>query len=400
MATPSKSGSGLKYTTKATYTIPGQDYPPGYLTNSVLMGNPLSYSYPVIYSALPTILFNSANIQNTVLQQQFTMMREGSPDNQASLSSPVVEGQGDGNGKSVIVSDKKVIAPVLTDAPKWDTFAVGNGMWSQAQSVNNVPAYNTYAGGLQVGGSYQVAKNFNAGPYVGYQGTRIAYKDYGGSTATDNSVRYGIFGSYRQLGNKGLYIDGLAGGAFNSVAVNRSAVTLNGTQASTANANGNVSGGEFDSLLGTGYNFHAGNFTFGPSSSLQYTYVNLGGTQENGAGAADFNVGPQNASSLLYTLGGQVSTEIQLPCGITLQPYGSLSWQHEFLQNGYTFNASNQGENFAYNTSNPGRDQYIAGIGGNLVFTKNISAYAVCNLINGDSGVFSQAISAGVNFKF
>ena len=83
-----------------------------------------------------------------------------------------------------------------------------------------------------------------------------------------------------------------------------------------------------------------------------------------------------------------------------LQPFGSLAWQHEFLQNGYNLTSSIGGQSFGYQTANSGRDQYIAGIGGNLLLTKNLSAYAVCNLINGDNKVFSQAVSGGINLKF
>ena len=83
-----------------------------------------------------------------------------------------------------------------------------------------------------------------------------------------------------------------------------------------------------------------------------------------------------------------------------LQPFGSLAWQHEFLQNGYNLSSSILGQSYNYQTTNAGRDQFIAGFGGNLILSKSLSAYAICNLINSDAKIFSQAISAGVNLKF
>jgi len=347
---------------------------------------------PGLYTTLPTILFNSANVQNTQIQQRLWAVRVGKSGEQAA---PVSDG-----GKTATSNGKKVIAPVTEPDPKWVTFVDGNGMWSQAQSVNNLPSYNSYAGGVQAGASYELFRNLSVGPYLGYQGTKVNFtgSNGGGSSATDNSVRYGLFGEYRQ---GGWYNDGIVGGAYNNVAVNHG-ISIAGNGSNFNNmTKGSVSGGEFDSMYGTGYEFKAGKLTFGPTTSLQYTYMQLGGTQESGGSRVlDQNIGSQSASSLLYTLGGQASYTIDLTQSVKLQPFLSFAWQHEFLQNGYGVNSSILGQNYNYQTTNAGRDQYIAGIGGNLLLTKSLSAYAVCNLINSDAQIFSQAISAGLNWKF
>jgi hypothetical protein len=347
---------------------------------------------PGLYTALPTILFNSANVQNTQIQQRLWAVRAGK--SQDHTLAPVVDG-----GKSSALSGKKVVAPVAEPEQKWVTFVDGNGMWSQAQSVNNLPGYNTYAGGFQIGATYEFLKGLSVGPYVGYQGTKVNFNgsNSGGSSATQNSVRFGLLGEYQK---GGWYINGIVGGAYNSVDVNHGInISGNGNTFSSM-ANGNVAGGEFDSMLATGYEFKVGKLTFGPATSLQYTYLHLGGTTETGAGPLNQTIGAQNASSLLYTLGGQASYTIDLTQSVKLQPFVSLAWQHEFLQNGYNLTSSILGQSYDYQTTNPGRDQYIAGIGANLVLSKNISAYAICNLINGDQKIFSQAISGGINWKF
>jgi uncharacterized protein with beta-barrel porin domain len=354
--------------------------------------NFLNQLSPGLYTALPTILFNSANVQNTQLQQRFWAVRAGRALDDS--VAPVADG-----GKSATLSGKKVVAPVAEPEKKWVTFADGNGMWSQAQSVNNLPGYNTYGGGVQIGATYEFLKGLSVGPYVGYQGARVNFNGShgGGSSATQNSVRYGLMGEYQK---GGWYTDGIVGGAYNSVDVNHGInISGNGNTFSSM-ANGNVAGGEFDSMLGTGYEFKAGKLTFGPATSLQYTYLQLGGTTETGAGPLNQTIGSQNASSMLYTLGGQASYTIDLTQSVKLQPFASFAWQHEFLQNGYNLTSSILGQSYNYQTTNPGRDQYIAGIGGNLVLSKSISAYAICNLINGDQRIFSQAISGGINWKF
>jgi outer membrane autotransporter protein len=342
---------------------------------------------PGLYTELPTILFNSANIQNTQIQQRLWAVRAGMAEDQ---TAPVADG-----GKSATVSGKKVVAPAMEADQKWVTFIDGNGIWSQAQSINNLPGYNTYGGGVQIGASREITKDLSFGPYIGYQGTRVSYNTINGgnSAATINSLRYGLFSEFRK---GGWYTDGIIGGAYNSANVTHG-YNIPGY---SAQANGTTAGGEFDTMLGTGYEFKAGKLTFGPMSSLQYTYLQLGSVSEKNAGILNQNINSQNAASVLGTLGGQAHYDINLTQSVILQPYGSFAWQHEFMQNNYNVGSQILGQNYNFQTMNPGRDQFIAGIGGNLVFSKSISAYAVANLINGDQKIFSQAISGGINWKF
>jgi outer membrane autotransporter protein len=342
---------------------------------------------PGLYTELPTILFNSANIQNTQIQQRLWAVRAGMAEDQ---TTPVADG-----GKSATVSGKKVVAPAVEADQKWVTFIDGNGIWSQAQSINNLPGYNTYGGGVQIGASREITKDLSFGPYLGYQGTRVSYNTINGgnSAATLNSLRYGLFSEFRK---GGWYTDGIIGGAYNSANVTHG-YNIPGY---SAQANGTTAGGEFDTMLGTGYEFKAGKLTFGPMSSLQYTYLQLGSVSEKNAGILNQNINSQNAASVLGTLGGQAHYDINLTQSVILQPYGSFAWQHEFMQNNYNVGSQILGQNYNFQTMNPGRDQFIAGIGGNLVFSKSVSAYAVCNLINGDQKIFSQAISGGINWKF
>jgi outer membrane autotransporter protein len=387
---------------KLSFVIWGFIEDPGVTKIAATYQQFLNQLSPGLYTALPSMLFNSANLQNTQIQQRFWAARTGRSANDS--LPPLYEGD-----KSVALSGKKVVAPIAESDQKWVTFVDGNGMWSQAQGVNNLPGYNTYAGGVQIGATYEFLKGLNAGPYVGYQGTKVNFNgsNSGGSSATDNSVRFGLQGEYQK---GGWYTDGIVGGAYNSVAVSHG-ISIPGNDTLLASvisslgrfnsmANGNVAGGEFDSMLGTGYEFKAGKLIFGPSTSLQYTHLYLGGTQEAGAGVLNQNIGSQNASSMLYTLGGQASYTFDLTASIKLQPFASLAWQHEFLQNSYNLTSSILGKSYNYQTTNAGRDQYIAGMGGNLVLTKSLSAYAICNLINSDARVFSQAVSGGINFKF
>jgi hypothetical protein len=233
---------------------------------------------PSYYQSLGTIAFNLANAQNSELVQRLWGLRvaegtgfsmNGMPDN-----TPVVEGQGD--GKSVADPSKDILRPGADS--HWGMFVDGNGVFAQANSGNMLPGYNSQSGGITTGLTYKWNENVATGIYAGYQGTYTKSGATGsglgvGSTLIDNAVRFGVFGSYGQKNSKGeplgFYANALAGGGYNNYQSSRiiDYAGLNRT------ANSSPGAGELDTMLGGGYDLNHGNFTYGPTASLQYTYL-------------------------------------------------------------------------------------------------------------------------------
>ncbi|MEI6601782.1 MAG: autotransporter outer membrane beta-barrel domain-containing protein, partial [Comamonadaceae bacterium] len=325
---------------------------------------------PSYYQSLGTIAFNLANAQNSELVQRLWGLRvaegtgfsmNGMPDN-----TPVVEGQGD--GKSVADPSKDILRPGADS--HWGMFVDGNGVFAQANSGNMLPGYNSQSGGVTTGLTYKWNDSFGTGLYAGYEGT---YANYGGgSRLIDNSVRFGVFGTYGQKNSKGealgFYANGLAGGGYNNYQTTR-AITFGGINRT---ANASPGAGELDTMLAGGYDMKKGNFTFGPTASLQYTYLGVNGVNETGAQSLNFNSSGWNTASMLSSVGAHAAYNWQVKPDILVVPQISLNWQHEFMQNPYSVNGNLGGTSPSFNnTSATGiRDYLYTGIGFTVEFAK------------------------------
>jgi outer membrane autotransporter protein len=206
------------------------------------------------------------------------------------------------------------------------------------------------------GASYKWNDNFSTGVYVGYQGLQAQYD--GGGRLTDNAVRFGGFGT---LLVDNFFLNTIVGGAYHNYQVDRS-ISFGSIDRT---ASGDPAAGEFDFALGGGYDFKAGNFVFGPTTSLQYTYLNVQGFEETGADSLNLRVDGYDTSSLLYSLGGQVAYNWKLSQKVVVTPRLTAGWQHEFLQNAYPINAAfatgGPVTPFSYQTTSPIRDYFYGG---------------------------------------
>ena len=364
---------------------------------------------PTFYQQMATIAFNQANAQNMELNQRLWGVRvaegggfsmSGLADNYAMLQ----EGQGDG-GKSVLDSKKDILRPGLDN--RWGMFVDGNGIFAQANSANMLPGYNSESGGVTTGLTYKWNDKVASGIYAGYQGTYTKSGANGsglgtGSSLTDNAVRFGVFGTYGQKDGKGLYLNGLAGGAYHNYQATR-VIQYTGVNRTANSAPG---AGELDSMLATGYDIQKGKFTFGPTASLQYTYLGANGVNETGAQSLNFSSSGWNSSSMLSSVGAHAAYNWVAHHGsggdIVVVPQISLNWQHEFMQNPYAINGSLGGTSPSFSnwSAAPIRDFLYTGVGFTVEFAKNWNTSFFYNASAGNSDLVSQNIfwSAGVKF--
>ena len=346
---------------------------------------------PTIYQSISTIAFNLANAQNMELVQRLWGQRiasgggfsmSGFADN-----TPIWEGQGDG---------KDTKNAILQPGPdnRWGLFVDGNGIFAQANSGNMLPNYNAQSGGVTTGVTFRVNPVITVGAYTGYEGTYAKYN--GGSTLVDNSVRFGVFGTYGKQDGKGFYGDAAIGGGYNQYQVSRNIQFpgMNRTANSTPGA------GELDTLLAGGYNFRKGNWTFGPTTSLQYTYLGVNSFNETGAQSLDLGAGGWNTASLLSSLGAQAAYTWQATKDLVMVPQINLSWQHEFMQNPYTINSTMGGATFANLSNAPLRDFLYTGIGVTMEFKQRWFTSIFYNAAAGNSDLQSQNIFLSFGCKF
>jgi outer membrane autotransporter protein len=156
----------------------------------------------------------------------------------------------------------------------------------------------------------------------------------------------------------------------------------------------------FDTMLAAGYNFRPGNWTFGPITSLQYTYLGVNSFNESGAQSLDLAAQGWNTSSLLYSLGAQAAYTWKATRNLTIVPQINLSWQHEFLQNPYTINSTMGGAYFANLSATPIRDFLYGGVGMTLEFKERWFTSIFYNAAAGNSDLSSQNIFLSFGCKF
>ena len=316
----------------------------------------------------------------------------------------IQEGQGDG-GKGVLDAKKDILRPGLDN--HWGLFVDGNGIFSQANSANMLPGYNSESGGITTGLTYKWNDKVASGIYAGYQGTYTKSGANGsglgtGSSLTDNAVRFGVFGTYGNKNGKGLYLNALAGGAYHNYQATR-VIQYTGIDRT---ANSQPGAGELDSMLATGYDIQKGKFTFGPTASLQYTYLGVNSLNETGAQSLNYNSGGWNSSSMLSSVGAHAAYNWIAHHGsggdIVVVPQINLNWQHEFMQNPYDISGNLGGTSptFSNWSAAPIRDFLYTGVGFTAEFGKRWNTSFFYNAAAGNNNLTSQNIfwSAGVKF--
>jgi len=362
---------------------------------------------PTMYQSMATIAFNQANALNMQLNQRLWGLRlaEGGGFSMSGFAdnTPILEGQGDGagDGKGVLDSKKDILRPGMDN--HWGMFVDANGIFANANSANMLPGYTAQSGGITAGLTYKWNENLASGIYTGYQGTYSKMGANGsglgtGSSLIDNAVRFGVFGTYGQKDGKGLYANALAGGAYHNYQAAR-VIQYAGVNRTANSAPG---AGELDTMLATGYDIQKGKFTFGPTASLQYTYLGVNKVNETGAQSLDFNSGGWNSSSMLSSVGAHAAYNWQAGKNVVVVPQISLNWQHEFLQNPYDITGNLGGTSPTFsNTSATGiRDYLYTGVGFTVEFNKKWNTSFFYNAAAGNSDLVSQNIfwSAGVKF--
>src|ERR1019366_6342380 len=106
--------------------------------------------------------------------------------------------------KGVLDAKKDILRPGAES--HWGMFVDGNGIFAVANSANMLPNYNSESGGVTTGLTYKWNEAFGTGIYAGYEGSFVKYPCISqGSTSRliDNSVRFGLFGTYGQPNGKG-----------------------------------------------------------------------------------------------------------------------------------------------------------------------------------------------------
>jgi autotransporter-associated beta strand protein len=362
----------------------------GFLDNEPLGNLPNDFDLisPDQLTALYDISFSAANVQQGNLENRMQDIRNGSTGFVSRLSVYDLQGTVElGNdGKAAIASkDNDAFQP--SPGNRWGMFVSGNGEFVNVNGDFNARGYDFTTGGITLGIDGRVNENLAIGVAIDYAHTWSDLTN-GGSIEAD-SGRLGIYATWFQ---DGLYFNGYAGGGYSNFDTRRAA--LQGL------AIGSTNGGEFDSFLTGGYDFHRGAWTFGPVFSLAYTYAGINGYTEFGS-LAPLNIVSQGQDSVTTDFAWMVSYASQVGKAAVI-PQFKAGWQHQYAYGALPIDsrfASGAGGVFTVHGPSVGRDSAVVEVGVNVQWNERMSGY-----LNYDAQVNdayqSNSITGGVNISF
>jgi outer membrane lipase/esterase len=206
---------------------------------------------------------------------------------------------------------------------KLAVFVSGDLNTGDRQTTANTNGFNLDTKGVTVGADLPVTDNITVGLAIGNANSNNQLTDNRGKVGL-NSTSVSLYGNYDQ---DKFYTAALLNYGWDTFDVTR---TINVTGFSQANAK--PSGNQFSARISSGYDFGANNLSIGPVIGLRYTKVNINGYTEQNGDLLNLRVNPQDADSLLFDLGAQVSYPFTASFG-TISPYFSASYERELANN-------------------------------------------------------------------
>jgi len=271
---------------------------------------------------------------------------------------------------------------------RWGVFLTGMGEWIRIGDTENARGYELTTGGATVGVDYKATPNFAVGVSAGYAGT-AAELAQGGNLR----VNGGKIGAYATYYDGGFYADAAVSGGYSNYETQRSG--LGGV------ARGRTEGGEFNALVGVGYDWSLDALTLGALTSVEYTYLGLDGFTESGS-LAPLSIPSQYGQSLRSKLGFKAVYDWKLG-SVLVKPEIRAIWQHEYGDRSFALDsrlASGAGGLFTVRDPEVGRDSLLLGVGGSVLWNARTATYLYYDgeLYRKESE--SHNISGGVRISF
>ena len=313
----------------------------------------------------------------------------------------------------------KEIQQVAPTENRWGAFLTGTGEWVGVGDDFNAKGYDIANGGFTLGVDYKINSHLAVGVMAGYVGTGVDLND--GGRVFANGGKLGLYATWfenrqpvaaapsgmskdsskdsskeapvMQQVDPGFYADLAVVGGYSSYDVRRSA--LEGT------ARGDTDGGDLNVLVGAGYDFKRGNFTFGPTASFNYTYVGVGSFNESGS-LAPLRIDSQHQESIRTAFGMKASYDWKVGA-LLIKPELRAAWQHEYGDATYAIDSSfanGAGGNFTVWGPRIGRDSFLLGAGFAVQINDRLSTYFYYDGELGRTRYDSHAVSGGVRVAF
>jgi outer membrane autotransporter protein len=343
-------------------------------------------------TSLYEISFSGANTQRFNLDERLAEIQRGSTGFAANLN--VYKPPMPYDGKNSVIeeeSGKSVVEkqPVLQPTPenRWGVWVTGWGDFVSVGDDNFAKGYDFTTGGVTLGIDYRLTDHLAIGLFGSYAHT---WTDLQPGSIDVNTGRGGLYATYF---DRGFYLNAAVFGGYNSYDTSR--------QALLGSATGNSDGEEFSTFIGAGYDFHFGNFAVGPLASLQYTYVNINGFNEQGS-LLPLQIHSDSQDSLRTDLGLRASYTWHIG-SVLMIPSVTAAWEHEYKYSALPITVSAPlfgGATETFFGPSEGHDSAIINAGVGVQWTPRLSTYVGYQGQLGRDRYDSNAVTGGVSFSF
>ena len=350
---------------------------------------------PEELTAMFEIGLSTANIQGYNIENRLDEIRNGSNGFRSTLSvsdskgsrdlSPSSRQSGDRGGSKGMM--EQATGPASPEN-RWGFFLSGSGEFVSVDSDFNSSGYDFQTGGATVGLDYRLTEQLAFGVTAGYANTSADLVNGG-----DISVDGGKLGLYGTWFADGVYINALVEGGLTNYETQRGALL--------GLAGGETEGGEFNGLLGGGYDWTLGNLTVGPIASLQYTVVDIDDFAETGS-LAPLVISAQDEGAFRSRLGARMAHRCQIG-NVNVRPEVRAEWKHDFSDDSLAIDSSFAGiANSSFTVRGPGRgeDSAVVGAGVSVQWSPSVLAFLNYHGEVGRENYDQHSVTGGVRISF
>jgi T5SS/PEP-CTERM-associated repeat protein/autotransporter-associated beta strand protein len=269
------------------------------------------------------------------------------------------------------------------------------GLRASQQGRSDQTGYVTLAGGITGGLLYRPTPELTLGLAPGYVNQSLSLHSEGGGQGTINDWSLALLAAYRQ---GGFYADAGLRGAYDNFRSSR-ALPL---PAGKYTAKANWDGWSMSASVGGGYDFSAGDFTYGPLASVSWQRLHENGFTEKGAGTVGQSVRARDTYALNTVLGGHVSRTFETTVG-TVTPEVRAAWSAQWLGDSQNIVATFIGSpSSAYRTKTKDQryNSALVDLGVTVGLSDSLAATARVGVELFRPGYAAQAASVGLKFSF
>jgi len=245
------------------------------------------------------------------------------------------------------------------------------GSFGHSDRRDETPKQDRRSAGILAGIDVPLADGSTyIGGYGGWERASLDTENEGASSDIDN-IHLGVYAQH-ELG-QGLRLSGGISGTRHDIDTTRHIVIPSLTATASSDTQGYTIGSFAEIAKTMAYE----GVTVEPFASLQYTYSQLDGYTETGAGAANLHVADADTSTPGTRLGARFGKTLQWIDGTTLNLRTTLGWEHNYgsIDNKTTMTFAGGTTSFdAYGAPNS-RDSAIVGVGVDMMLQGGVKTY-------------------------